>query len=67
MSLTVEQKNTNILNRFEAKDDFKSISKITVMVGDKKATIISTVYKTEDEFMRSCKQRWPSEQITKVS
>jgi len=65
--LTPDQKNINILNRFDGGNAFKSVSVIRVMIGNKRATVISPEPKTDDELMASCRNRWPSETITKIS
>jgi hypothetical protein len=65
--LTPDQKNINILNRFEGSKSYESVSKIRVMIGSKPATIISTQPKTDDELIASCRNRWPNETITKIS
>jgi hypothetical protein len=58
MSITFEQKNTNILNRFESQKSGAKVRKFTFLLDGKPVTIINMENSSLMEAIKSLKTRW---------
>ena len=66
MSLTYEQKNKNILSRFESNNGSFKTTKITAQVGTSRMTVLSMDGKSRCEIINMLKKKWPNEYVTEI-
>ena len=66
MSITFEQKNTNILNRFESQKSGTKIRKFTFLLDGKPVTMINMENSSLMGAIKSLKSRW-GERVSNVT